>query len=132
MKPMKCYLMGGLSIFALGYCSGQGCSSETTSTLEQKIEPQQVQLLPQPQPRTLTLQEQLIQLLAERHGRLPSDPDPDSSLPTRQQTSFSQDVGRVLKSITRFGKDVYQEISGESEHCYQEAKDILQQTYGGK
>ena len=144
--PKRMYIYAGLSLLALGYCTGRGCRSEqqpqpiSTSvqpapSLEQTVlQPSQQpqQLPPQAQQKILTPQEQLFLLFEQHKHRYPSAAPADKLLPVRNSRGLFSDCRKVIRRAVGFGREIYEEVSGEIDYCLQEAKEKLQDIYRGK
>ncbi len=147
MLPKRVYLIGLTSIFALGYCSGHGCREKTPipatpslTTVPLPVAPIEQQksasqptsspiILPVVEP--VSAEQQLLDFLQLYSNRYPREPSPDLLFP-RKELRAPQRGPPLLKDIFRGGQTLYQELSGEVEHCYYEAKEKLGTISGGK
>ncbi|GEM_PF-4577894 len=144
MRRTSTYIIGGLSIFALGYCTRSSCHSDpsipappasqpSAPPVRQPTSPQQPR-----QPDRLAVQhpitshELLFPFLLKYQDRLLLPPKPDHTLLEQECRTLTGDCFRLFKSVVRSGREMYQELSGETEQRLQEAKERLKEIYMGK
>ncbi|GEM_PF-4111189 len=130
-SPKRLFIYAGLSLLALGYCTGR-CSktapaTQTPSSLEQTITKtvQVQQPVPSPQPveQPLTIEQRLLRYLTHPVHH-PGDPSP-ADIIFQHPNTISGINDSCWNKFKIFAREKFYDISNEARFTYRETKDYL-------
>ena len=134
--PKRMYIYAGLSLLALGYCAGRGCSNEPQQPPQQQPEQQPQQELPlstqaplsvlepqQPVAQPLTLEQRLLRYL-KNPSHNPGDPQQSDVPFKRPKIMFGTD-DTLWNKCRSYAREKFCDIENEARFVYKETKDYL-------
>ncbi len=144
--PKRLYLYAGLSLLALGYCTGRSCSNEPqqqqpqqtkpseqpTAPLEQLITPDPVSpsipeiqqpAAQQPREKQLTVEQRLLRYLRNPVHN-PGDPQ-QSDVPFERPNIILGTNDSLWDKCRIYTQEKFNHIKNEARFVYKEAKDYL-------